>query len=251
VSARRVLVLAGAAALASGVASAPWWAPGVLREVPWFATTRVEVVGARLVAPHEVVAASGIRIGVNVWTDPERWEAALRAHPVVETARVERRLPGTLRIRVREKRVVALVAAGVLRPATGDGELLPVDPALVPLDLPLAGAAPDTVVRITDAGLLSLLAEAGRLAREDAVLMSRVSELGRMPDGSTRLVLARPRAEVLLPAGAAEPVLTRLRATLDDVALRLRPGGSARLDARFADQVVVRLTDSGPGATTS
>ncbi|HVH12007.1 MAG TPA: hypothetical protein VM759_03090 [Longimicrobium sp.] len=71
--------------------------------------------------------------------------------------------------------------------------------------------------------------------------MARASELRAGPDGALRIVLARPAAEVLLPAGAAEPRLTQLRATLDDVARRTPRGGEATVDARFADQVVVRL----------
>lgn len=239
---RAALALAALAAVAAG-STFRWWGPPALREVRWFDATRIEVVGARLLAPHEVVSASGVRIGASIWTDPAEWERALRRHPVLADARVERRLPGTLRIRVVEKRPAALVAAGALRPATAAGELLPVDPARVPVDLPLAGAAPDTATRVRDPAVLRLLAEAGRLAEADPVLMARVSELAPGPGGSVRLVLAHPRAEVLLAAGAGEPGLTQLRATLDDVERRLAPEGRASLDARYRDQVVVRLSD--------
>ncbi|MBW3570653.1 MAG: FtsQ-type POTRA domain-containing protein [Gemmatimonadetes bacterium] len=238
------LALLGLVAAAAG--SAPFWAPPALRRVPLFDANRVEVAGTRLLAPHEVVAASGVRIGASVWTDPAQWEAALERHPVIAEARVERRLPATLRIRITEKRPVALVAAGTLRPATAGGELLPVDPARVPVDLPLAGAAPDTATRVRDPATLRLLAEAGRLADADPMLMARVSELRGGPGGATWLVLAHPRAEVLLPAGAAEPRLTQLRATLADVARRVPQGGRAQVDARFADMVVVRLPEVAP-----
>lgn len=247
---RRALLLATAVLAGAGAATFRAWGPPVLREVRWFDATRVEVVGARLMAPYEVVAASGVRIGASVWTEPGAWEDALRRHPVVADARVERRLPGTLRIVVTEKRPAALVAAGALRPATAAGELLPVDPSRVPVDLPLAGTAPDTARRVTDAATLRLLAEAARLAEADPVLMAGVSELAAGPGGSVRLVLAAPRAEVLLAAGAAEPGLTQLRAALDDVGRRLPPGGLARVDARYRDQVVVRLPDP-PSRTPS
>jgi hypothetical protein len=58
--------------------------------------------------------------------------------------------------------------------------------------------------------------------------------------------MAAPRAEVLLAHGAAEPRLTQLRAALADVDRRLPGGGRAVLDARFADQVVVRLLAPTP-----
>lgn len=243
---RARLALLGLAAAAAG--SSPFWAPPALSRVPLFDADRVEVVGSALLAPHEVVAASGIRIGASVWTDPAAWEAALRRHPVIAEAAVVRRFPATLRIRITEKRPAAFVAAGTLRPATADGEILPVDPARVPVDLPLAGSAPDTATRVRDRATLHLLAEAGRLADADPVLMARVSELRAGADGATRLVLAHPRAEVLLPAGAAEPRLTQLRAALADVAARVPEGGRAQVDARFADMVVVRLPKPVPAA---
>jgi cell division protein FtsQ len=243
---RRALRLAAFGLLAAAAASSPLWGPPALRRVPLFDADRVEVAGTRMLAPHEVVAASGIRIGASVWTDPEAWEAALRRHPVIASAEVERRLPATLRIRVTEKRPAALVQAGTLRPATAEGELLPVDPARVPVDLPIAGSAPDTARRVRDKGALRLLAEAGRLADADPVLMARVSEVRAGPDGALRLALAHPAAEVLLPAGAGEPRLTQLRAALDDVGRRIPAGGRATVDARFADQVVVRLPRPAP-----
>jgi cell division protein FtsQ len=252
---RARLALLGLAAAAAG--SSPFWGPPALRRVPLFDADRIEVAGSSLLAPHEVVAASGVRIGASVWTDPAAWEAALRRHPVIAEATVVRRLPATLRIRITEKRPAAFVAAGTLRPATATGEILPVDPARVPVDLPIAGTAPDTATRVRDRATLRLLAEAGRLADADPVLMARVSELRTERDGATRLVLARPRAEVLLPAGAAEPRLTQLRAALADVDQRMPQAGRAQLDARFADMVVVRLPKPAPvvapvpAATTS
>jgi cell division septal protein FtsQ len=246
---RRGRVAAAAALVlgAAGAAAFPLWGPPVLREVPWFAAVRIEVAGTRLLAPDEAVALSGVRIGDNVWTEPDAWVAALKAHPVVEDAAVERRLPGTLRIRIREKRPVALVRAGTLRPATAAGEVLPVDPVRAPLDLPvLAGALPDTATRVADAAMRTLLAEAGRLAALDPALLARVSELH--PDaGGARLVLSAPRADVVLPAGAEDVRLTYVRAVLADLEPRMADlPGRARVDARFADQVVVRLPARGP-----
>src|SRR5690606_25338782 len=129
--------IAAISALAATALSAPFWGPAALRRVGWFEVRRVEVSGTRLLAPHLVLAASGIRSGQSVWDDPQAWEEALRAHPAIADARVVRRLPQTLRVRVEEKRPVAFVEAGSLRPATASGEILPVDPARTPVDLPI------------------------------------------------------------------------------------------------------------------
>ena len=241
---RRRLVLAALAVLTAAAASSPRWAPPLLARIPWFAAERVEVTGARLLAPHEVLAASGVRIGVSVWTDPAAWEAALARHPVVASARVTRRLPKTLRIRVVEKTPAALVQAGTLRPATADGEVLPVDPARAAVDLPLlqGRVKEDRASRVTDAAARAALAETARLAALDPALMARVSEVRPAGKSDVRLTLAA--ADVLLRAGADEPALGRLRAALDDVARRAAADtarqGRPVIDARFDDQVVVR-----------
>lgn len=243
VNAVRIAALAAGLALAG---SSPWWGPPLLRQLPGFGAERVEVSGTRLLAPHEVLAASGIRMGESVWTDPAAWEAALRRHPVVADARVTRRLPSALHVRVTEKRPTALLSGGVLRPATAGGEILPVDPTRVPVDLPLlrAPGAEDDGARVTDSATLALLAETARLAALDPALAARVSEVAPGRDGTTTLLLSSPAAEVVLPAGAEADRLRLLRAALADVARRAPADsarGLARLDLRFADQVVVRL----------
>ena len=245
---RRTRRIAAAAILAAAAGS-PFWGPPLLRRTPGFDTRRVEVSGTRLLAPHEVLAASGVKMGDNVWSDPAAWEAALRRHPVVAEAEVTRRLPGTLRIRVTEKRPAALVQAGTLRPVTAEGQVLPVDPARVPLDLPLlrTTVSPDASGRITAAPTRALLAEAGRLGDLDPALMARVSEVRPEPSGALRLVLTAPAAEVILPAGANEARLVRLRAALADLERRIPPDSTrrrTRVDARWEDQIVVRIPET-------
>jgi cell division protein FtsQ len=221
----------------------------LLRAIPWFDVQRVEVSGTRLLAPHEVLARSGIRTGQSVWDDPASWEASLREHPVIAAARVTRRLPHTLRIRVEEKRPVAYLETGSLQPATGAGEVLPVDPTRAPVDIPIvrgeAGAPADSP------GVRRLLAETERLGRLDPVLLAEVSEIRAGDAAADVLVLSHRRAEIVLPAGVGSVRLLQLRAVLDDLERRA-PAGSAdaraafvpRVDLRFGDQIVVRLPSS-------
>lgn len=234
----RRLALGALTCLALG---SPWWGPRVLRELPAFGVRRVEVSGARLLAPHQVLAASGIRAGESLWGDAEAWEAALKRHPAVADAHVSRVLPGTLRIRVEEKQPVALVELGTLRPATAEGEVLPVDPARARVDLPLVrGAGKGAAL---DSTTLALLAEAGRLRQMDPELMARVSEVRAGAGGGILLVLSRPYAVVALPRSAEEARLLELRAVLADLERRAasaRPGVPVQVDVRFEAQVVVR-----------
>src|SRR5688572_1377202 len=109
---RRKLRLAGLGALGLVVAASPFWGPRVLREIDWFRVRRVEISGTRLLAPHQVLAAAKLPAGENVWGDLGRLESAIGAHPAISAVTVSRDLPGTLRIRVQEKRPVAYVEAG-------------------------------------------------------------------------------------------------------------------------------------------
>jgi hypothetical protein len=88
------------------------------------------------------------------------------------------------------------------------------------------------------------LGQLGRLAELDPALLARVSEAYADGNGGLRLSLSAPALEVLLPAGADAARLLRLRAALGDVARRLAADstpGRPRVDARWEDQIVVRL----------
>ncbi len=245
---RRAAALLGAAAVLGGLGAAwPWWGPPAGRKIAWFAADRVEVAGARLIPPYEVLQASGVRVGMNVWVDPAPFVAALRRHPAVAEAEVVRVWPRTLRIRIVEKTPAALVQAGVLRPATASGEVLEVDAARAGVDLPLftTPVRVDARHRIEGGDARATLAETARLAELEPALMARVSEVRPLSRTETRLVLSRPAADVLVRDGIGPAALVRLRAALDDVANRAAadtaaPATRTVVDARFDDQIVVR-----------
>lgn len=232
---RRLLLLAVAAAVALTALLA---ASRVLPALPGFGVRRVEVHGAKLLEPVEVLRASGIRAGQSVWEDPAVWEASLERHAVIDEATIARRLPGTLRVEVEEKQPVAYVPDGVLALVTAEGERLPIDPTRSPADLPIA--------RGFEAGEVppALLAEVERLARIDPGLFAEVSEV-RARDAEASVLLLRHReADIVIPAGAGADRLVELRAVLADLEDRIGTGDSVagvRVDLRFADQIVVRI----------
>lgn len=239
---RRVYrVLAGVGVLAAAVAGV-LAAPRVLPALPGFEVRRVEVLGTHLLDPREVVRSAGIAQGQSVWDDPAVWEAALSRHAAIQSARVSRRLPGTLRVEVQEKRPVAYVAEEALIPVTAAAERLPVDPAAAPADLPIVrtAAGVDSLPRL-------VLAEIERLGRMDGELMAEVSEVRPRGDAGDVLLLRHARADILIPAGAPAERLVELRAVLSEIDGRVGPGetaGVAEVDLRFAEQVVVRLPRS-------
>lgn len=235
---RRLLLLGlalGIVLLAIGVG------PRALRALPGFGVRTVEVTGTRLLAPQEVLRAAEIRAGQSVWDDPAGWERALESHPVIESARVTRRLPGTLRVRVEEKQAVAYVEEGSLQPVTASGERLPIDPTRAPADLPIARGAEGRPVPP------AVLAETERLARVDPGLLLEVSEI-RSVDAERGVIELRHRqADIILPIGVPTGRLADLRAVLADLDRKVASGDVrdvALVDLRFADQVVVRLPSS-------
>ncbi|MQA91943.1 MAG: FtsQ-type POTRA domain-containing protein [Gemmatimonas sp.] len=218
------------------------WGADVARRVPWLKVERVEVSGAWLLTPQEVLVASGIRRGQHLLDERGTWEKALREHPVIAEARVTRRPPSTLRVSIVEKSPVAFVLDGSLRPATGRGEILPIDPSKVPLDLPvLRGPSNDS----TDQGTLHrMLAETQHITELAPELIGEISEIHPFSEEGEALVLIHPIGEIIMPFGATARRVSELRAVLADLPSRWGESGTdfgrSRLDLRFADQVVVR-----------
>lgn len=229
---RRVV---GVAVFAAAVA-APFWVPFGLRRIDRFSVQRVDVVGTRLLAPHEVLEASGITAGQNVWDSPHAWKAAIRRHPVVEDARITRRLPGTLVIRIRERRPAGLVDSGMLQLISVDGHVLPVDLSRVPVDLPLIRTR-----GLAASAARAVWAESGYLSQLDYVLWNRVSEVWPAAGGTLTLRIGNPRTDVMLPHHPSALQLRQLRSTLQYLARQPSPdsGAPARVDLRWEDQVVI------------
>lgn len=227
------------------VLSAPVWGTHLGQRLDWFDVNRVEISGATLIAPHEVLRTSGIRSGNSILDEREAWETALEAHPVIAEAAVSWRLPNTLRVRVVEERPVALVGSDALEPATAAGTILPLDPIAVPLDLPIVPGSPDDPE--SGADVRKALAEVGRLSDLDPELISDVSEIRISRSAPGSLLLIHEVGEILIPMNLPESRLDQLHAVVADVASRFRPaaGGSMspqwlRIDLRFEDQIVVR-----------
>jgi cell division septal protein FtsQ len=227
-------LLLAAAAIAVGVLA---WVgtPRVLRRLAFFRVRQVELVGIRHLSPDAVIQALRLRPGASVFDDAGRLTARVRALHGVADARVARRLPGALKVIVREVEPVALVpgAAG-LTAVDADARPLPFEPARAGLDLPVAGSADQAVVgllariRAVDPSLFQAIASARAAAPRDAVL-----EIGQTPREVRRLVLARD---------AGPEVIAAVVQVVQDLEARGR--AYAELDARYAGQVIVRRRPS-------
>ncbi|MCE2900216.1 MAG: cell division protein FtsQ/DivIB [Gemmatimonas sp.] len=220
---RRALV-----ALALGlVVASPWWAPRLLSQLAFFHVRRVWIEGARYTRTSELLTLLAVDTLQSVWQDLEPLARRAGSHPLAANVVVERKLPGTLLVRLVEREPVALVqqAGHPLLPMDAAGHQLPIDPARVPLDLPVATSA--------DSVLLHLL---GGLKQTAPTLYARVTQAHRAGPDELRLVL-----ESLVVRTAGDVTVTRLKDILpveaDLARNRLR---AVELDLRFRDQVIAR-----------
>ena len=228
--------LALSAALAAGIGVAGWLSPLAFRHLDYFHLQRVELVGARYLPPTEVAAALGADTSASVFGDTDAYAARVATLPLVATASVERKLPGTLVVRIAERTPVALVAAdGGLRAVDTAGTVLPIDPVATPVDAPVIGAPGGAADRGADRRLLGFL---GLLRAQDPALFDVIESARRAgPDEwqfrSTHGTLVRTSPEV---------TVARL-ATIFPVEqdLRQRRLQAAELDLRFRNLVIARL----------
>jgi len=228
---RRWIVPAVAAVVVFFVLLTPLWAPLLLRRMAFFRVRHVEVVGARFVDPRDILVRLKVDTLASVWDPAGPLEARVAGHPLVREVEVDRRLPGTLVVRLVEHVPVALVSSpGGFRVYDARGVALPIDPTLADVDAPILSRP--------DSALLRLL-EAARM--EAPRLYSRLSEIrsegGGIRPGEVTLVL--DSIPVRAPADVSLQRLSDLELVENDLARRrLRP---AELDLRFRDQVIARL----------
>ncbi len=216
-----------AAGLAALAALSPLWGPPALRPFGFFRVRRIELVGAKLLDPQMVVGALGLRSDASVWDRLGPLADRVRAVPGVAEAVVTRRLPGTLRVRVREVEPVALAAGDGRLVAVGrDARPLPYDPARAAVDLPVLQRAEPPLV-----GALAAVQTA------DPSFFSAVASARGGPGGSLELELEG--GGVVRLAVPVDPAVVQAVAAVErDLASRTQ--GWRELDGRYAGWVVVR-----------
>lgn len=226
-AARWRLTLAAIAALF--LLASPLWGPPVFRRLAFFRVRRVEIVGTRYTTPTELLERLRVDTTRSVWDPLEPLARRVRGHAQVESVTVTRRLPGTIVVRVTERRPVALVEApGGLRAVDERGRPLPLDPSRTPVDAPVVTAAPrDTIV-------YHLL---GEMQREAPALYARLSSIRAA--GADEIVLQIADLSV---RAMTNVTLARL-GDIDPVQrdLMRRQLRVAEIDLRYRDQVIARL----------
>lgn len=226
---RRRLAVIGMAALLG--ATLPDWAPAMLSHLPLFAVAEVDVEGTLFTSPEEIRELAALGSESSIWDDPSAWEQRVEAHPLVVAASARKSGLHRVTLRVDEVVPVAVAATPKLVPIDGEGQTLPIDPAVHMLDLPIV-SRPGSDRRVVS--VLAQLLEA-RPAVFGTISEARMTSTG---DGVELILLeASPANLMVLPL--SEPLLGLRRI---EAALSSRPNSDPVLavDARFSGQVVVR-----------
>lgn len=231
---RRLLFALMAASIGLSV---PIWVPPLLATLPAFRISELRVLGTEHIAPDEIRALA-VTPDASIWDDPATWEERVRTHPMVREATAHREGFRTFEIAVVERRPVALVPTPELRPVSGDGYVLPLEPSFASLDLPIVQGPVETESGfVTDPGTRELIFALARMDRTRSDFMSLVSEVGPAAEGGYRfLLLPGAGADVvLLPRDQPLRALDRVSIALGQIEDRR----VARADARFRGQVVL------------
>lgn len=224
----------GAVAIAL-VAVTLFGVPKLLSTMDFFHVQTVQLEGARFLTPTAVIAALGADTAASVFDDPARFEVKVESIPLVASARVRRRLPGTLVVTIVERIPVAMMpTANGFRAIDSAGARLPIDPALSAFDAPvvLPPAGPrDTAA---DRRLFNLL---GAIRTQNPALFEAIEEVRRVSATEWQLRTTRQLVRVM-PQVTLDRLADIFPVEQDLAKRRLR---AAELDLRYRNLVIARL----------
>lgn len=214
------------------ILGSPFWAPLIFRRMAFFHVRRIEILGARYVAPSDILTRLHVDTSASVWDPTAPLERRVASQPEIATVKIDRKLPGTLVVRVTERPPVALVPAnGGFRVYDERGVELPIDPTRVSVDAP--------VVTQPDAKKLpKVLRLLGAMRVGMPKLYARLSAV-RRGESSDDLVLQLKTIPVRAMQDITLDRLTEIEPVEAD--LNRKQLRALELDLRYRDQVIARL----------
>jgi len=200
--------------------------PRLLSNFEFFEIRQVEVVGLRYLTPDRILDAARVDEAGNLFRGLGDVEDRIRNVPGVADVRLDRKLPGTLRIAIAELVPVAFVVGQEgLIPVDEYAQPLPYDPTASPLDLP--------IILRGDSALTMVLAEVRRTA---PALFDLVDDASRDVSGGVVLTIGNRR--VVLPEAATPDVVQSVVAVQRRILAS--EGDFEELDARYDGLVISR-----------
>lgn len=239
--------LLSVAAVMAGAVAAAHLIERHIRTSSSFATRVIEIEGLSRLDRDEVLRWTGLAPGQNVFqVSADQAESRLLRHPWVLSASVERRLPGTYRIRIRENRPAALLSMGDLYLVSNDAKVFKRTAEGDPVDLPVITGIDRgrftgdrefrTRVLTQAVSLLDDYAEVGLKRREP------IAEIHLEDDGGFSVYSGPDAVHVALGTPPFRSKLRRLRKVLDRLERKKARPAYVYLDNnRRPDRVTVRL----------
>ena len=242
-----VLVLATVSALAA------YQLVDYLGRAPLFALNALEVEGLQILDGDDVLAASGLAVGTNIFTvDLQEVEQRLEEVCWIERVLVVRKPPDRLGVEIVERRRAAWVELGAIYGISRDGVLLPQDRAAGEpeqvLNLPVISGLEtegDSLwlgMEVRDPALTALLRWWEEATVADAEFCLNVVGIEPLKGDGAKLQMA-DGLEVRLPLDRVERRLQTLRRLLPHVYREY--AAPAYVDLRFAGQAVVGSKETG------
>jgi cell division protein FtsQ len=230
-----LLLVAGVVAL--GIVGAQW-----LLSSPRFAVAGVEVRGASRLTSEDVIRASGIAAGQNIFrVDPAAARMGIEALAPVRRADVIRAWPNRVTVVVEERRPFTLVHAGRLHWIDEEGVTMASEPRAVAVEVPvISGLTAEEMLgggRAPSPRMAAGLALIRMLLRTGSPLTSQISEVDvSRQDGPVLYTV--DGVEVRLGKEEWDSRIPRLIGVLAQLA---SSGESvSAIDLRFRDQVVLK-----------
>lgn len=212
-----------------------------------FAIESVEVTGNQQLTAARVIHGAGLAVGQNVFAvGPEEARKRLLQQPWIESASVRRRLPGRYSIEIRERRAVAIMAAGQLSLVSDEGQAFKTLEPNDPCDLPVISGLDPNLRTQDEQALSSALLSVVALLHDyqDAGLTRRepISEIHVESDASLSLYVGADATYVRLGKAPFRQKLERMREVMARLAKDKARAAYVYLDnQRRPDRITARL----------
>ncbi len=217
----------------------------LLQDVAGLKLEKVTVEGTHYLSQEEVLKAVGLPQGENMFK-LDLTEAAERVKKMdwVERVFIERRLPRSILVSVRERKPVALLDSGSLYGVDRDGRLLSPAEGLMKEDLPLISGVPVHADAVGTTQMAATLAPAleffGFLNKRDPAMAQNVSEVNLSQTDDLKVTFIDG-----ITANFASPVtdteLKRMALVLGDLNEKGKRAGT--MDFRYDGQVLVKTRE--------
>ncbi len=220
---------------------------GRLQEASGFKLARVSVEGSRFMRAEDLVKAAALPLGENMFKlDLAGAAQKLEKLDWVERAFLERRLPQTVLISVRERQASALLDGGALYGVTKEGRVLTPSDALAKVDLPLLSGVRVPPEALGTTNLASALQPGldflSFMGKQKEDWAQEISEINLADPRALKVTFIDGVTATFDPPVTAEQV-RQLERVCDDLARKGLKAGT--MDFRYKDTVLVRLAGKG------